>query len=134
MAVDVIDGGPVPPDIVLTQTGHVTNRCSRWHRVNFSFRSSLRADQGETYVSAIAGRLTVDEAVPLVSRGDRAGEADAARYAPTEVLIKAGFQVTFRPTRTIPSHVAIAWVDEWGEDTAVLFGQCFTEYVPGVPA
>ena len=129
------DGDVVAPGTALTQTGHVEDRSNaRWARLRFSFRAAMRAERDELYVSLIAGRLTVPEAVPLVSRHDRAGDADAVRYAQAGTLQEAGFTVVYRPSRTIPDHVGVTWDrnGDWDDIVAAKFTRCFVEYVPGV--
>lgn len=119
-------GENVPEDQYVTQLGYVVVKMTDWHRVHFSFRTTVKADTAEMSMSVIHGRLPVKDVVPLVARGDRAGSADAVRYAQVGDLVKAGFSVVFDPTPTINDHVAVS-ID--GE-VAAAFSQCFTEYRP----
>jgi len=128
------DGENVAEITVLTQVGQCAIRRRGAIRTehHFSFRSGLRSERGEPGMSVIAGRVSVEEAVPLVCRGDSAGSADAVRYAVTEDLRKEGFTVTYRKSRIVPGHAVVLWPDgEWDEGVLAKFSKCFSEYVPG---
>lgn len=119
-------------DETVTQTGHQELRLNgRWSRPRFSFRSGLRTEQGEKYMSVILGRLTPEEAVPLVSRGDAAGSADAVRYASVRDLRAAGFRVRSRASKTIPGHLAVTCDGVWDGPVAARFDACFNQISKG---
>jgi len=127
------DDDAVPEDMTVTQTGAVQIRRRGQIRVEqaFSFRSSLRTDTNETYMSVISDRLAVETAVPLVCRGDSAGSADAVRYAVVEDLTERGFTVTYKTSRTVPGHIAVTWPGEWNDDVMMRFEACFREFAKG---
>lgn len=79
----------------------------------------------------IGERIPIGQAVPLVCRGDQAGEADAIRYAVTKDLRKAGFTIRWKESRTVPKHVAIRWEGEWEASVSSRFDAAFREYEPG---
>lgn len=124
------DGDDVEDDMVLTQLGAHELRWESGIRTrhHFSFRSALRADRDEEYMSLVAGRMSLAEIVPLVNRGDTAGGADAVRYTVAGELRKAGFEIKYKKSRTIPSHVAVRWPGEWDGDVLSRFDQSFREY------
>src|ERR1700728_44591 len=126
-------GTDVPDGVLITQTGQVNVRRRgevRYEYV-FSFRSGLRADPDEDYLSAIAGKVSVEVAVPLVCPGDSAGSADAVRYALPEDLRHEGFGVTYERSDTLPGHVAIRWPGEWEEEVIGKLDRCFRDCVRG---
>lgn len=122
---------PVPDTEVVMQLGNAkVKRNSRWDRREFGFRSSLRVDEGEEYLSMLEGQMTLEEAVPLVNRGDTAGEGDCARVTTGTVLETAGFILVRWPTNTIPNHIAVFQKEEiWDDETTLRFSRCFTEFV-----
>jgi hypothetical protein len=128
----VVGAGDLEDDEIVTQTGHCERRSNdQWYRGRFSFRRALRADLGEKYMSVIRGRLTPAEAVPLVARGDRAGFADAVRYASIGELRQAGFTVEPKENHLIPGHLGVFLDREWTPADSDAFDRCFSEIVPG---
>lgn len=126
------DGDDVPEDETVTQTGHQDLRGNdRWSRPRFAFRSGLRTDRGENYMSVIVGRLTPEEAVPPVNPGDEAGTADAVRYALVRDLRTVGFDVRYQSSRTVPGHVAITIGRPWDAGVVERFDACFHEICSG---
>jgi hypothetical protein len=127
------DGDEVDPNEVVTQVGSVSRRLRGNIRLErtFSFRSGLRADRGETYMSVIAGRISLSEAVRMVHTGDDAGSADAVRYAQVKDLKSEGFTVIHKPSRRIPEHVAVFGPEPWDTEVLRKFDECFSEYVTG---
>lgn len=122
----------MPDDVWLTQLGHVKFRqTEKWSRINISFRCGL-SENDEGYLSLIEGKLTVAQTVPLVARGDMEGAADCVRHTQAGQLTKAGFEVVFKPTPTVPGHVAVHWDGEWTEQTSEHFDNCFVDYVRGL--
>ena len=126
------DGEKVPDGVILTQLGQCERsvRGIRTRR-SFSFRSALRVERGEPGMSAIAGRVTVEEAVPMVCRGDIAGSADSVRYALAEDLRREGFEIRYRKSPVVRGHVAITFDGEWDDGVLKSFDRAFHEYIPG---
>ena len=121
----------IPDEAVVTQAGVLRSRAGRWSRHTFSFRAALRQERSETYMSVILGRLPVEETVPMICRGDAAGAADAVRYTEVGTLRAAGFEVSKRPSRTIPNHSAVSWPSDWTPDVALKFDACFVDLQRG---
>lgn len=125
------DHGDIRGNEILTHVGKIEERVRNWHELKFSFRTRLRPQLGETYMSVLRGEIDAAMAVPLIARGDAAGSADATRYARADAFRKAGFTVTPMPTRSIAQHVAVFADGEWTDETAVRFAKCFHHYTPG---
>lgn len=125
-------GGLVPDGADVTQTGYLNQSFALpWSRQHCRFRSGLRINRDEKYLSAIEGRLDPTVAVPLVCRGDSAGSADAVRYATVGSLRSAGFEVNYQLSRTIPGHVGITWNGDWDLDVSTRIDNCFADIRKG---
>lgn len=79
----------------------------------------------EQDVSVIRGRLSVAETCRLIRRRDVSGIEDGVRYTTVGTLRAAGYAVTHTPSRAIPGHVSVTWVDRWTEDQDTGFDACF---------
>jgi hypothetical protein len=75
-------------------------------------------------MSAIRGRLTVEEAVPLAFERD-AMVGDAVRYSDESRLTGAGFEIVDTPSEKNPKHVSIKWSDKWDDYVCERFDRCF---------
>jgi hypothetical protein len=125
------EGDEVPASTWLTQLGHVkTRRSLNWARFDCSFRC-CPGPNDEGYLSLLEGRLTVEETVPLIARGDSVGGADCVRHAEAGTLTKAGFRVIWAPLPKLPGHVAVYFDRPWDEDISEKFDECFTDFLKG---
>jgi len=97
--------------------------------LRFRLRFECRpGDDDPDGMSCFVGRLTVEEAIALVSLSGRvADEGDAVRYTVAGVLIKAGFRVEHTPG-PIAEHVSVKWPGEWDDNAADAFDGSFVEY------
>lgn len=56
--------------------------------------------------------------------------ADRARWAESQVLSQAGFQVDYNPTSRNLFHCTVSYPEERDTDVAIKFNDCFTEVPP----
>jgi len=75
------EGEEVPADQIVTQLEYVNVRMTDWHRLNFSFRTTLHRQAAETSMSVILGRLSVAETVPLANACGKGVSVTAAAVA-----------------------------------------------------
>jgi hypothetical protein len=125
-------GQQVDPGTVLTQVGTVDSQLSgNWARHRFRFQYLLRTEQEETEMSCYVGRLTIVDAVGLISLGVRpVMPNDVVRYSQANALLNLGFSVRHTPDR-IEEHVSITSAGDWDPSVGELFDGCFVEYVKG---
>jgi hypothetical protein len=106
-------------DAVLTQYGVLTDPVP--------FRKAPRW-QTENAVSLTVGQLTVEQMLPLVSRGrPRMRVGAAVRHTTVGTLRQAGFTVERRPTKKNPDHVGVTSRSHWDDQVAKTFNECFSE-------
>ncbi|WP_157610494.1 hypothetical protein [Spirillospora albida] len=88
-----------------------------------------RPTGGQTELSFIRGKASVDEAASSVNRRKTAGATagDAVRYVLAGRLRAAGFRVWPTPTAFNPHHASVATMDEradWADDEVAAFKRC----------
>lgn len=110
------EGSPLHPETPLTQYG-------RTDSTGFRVRPRAGVEQG---ISLIAGRLSAAEARHLVvRRGFYRPGVDTARYTTVQHLLDGGFAVRRDPTPAIADHVLVEYQDEWDDEVAQRFDDCF---------
>lgn len=99
---------PVDPGKTVTHVGSVDRKgTGKWHRLNYRFQCLL--DDGEDEMSVFVGRLSVEQAIDLLTLGVRASTpTDAVRYAQAGDLLGEGFRVCHTP-EMVEEHVSVKW-------------------------
>jgi len=82
-------------------------------------------------LSAIRGRVSVEEACRRVTGRRQARPTDGVRVASVETLLNSGFTVRATPSRMNDLHVSIEYSGDWDDTVSESFDRCFGDPVYG---